>query len=149
MTNMSSSITILISKLWRLCLPGYSPEFTLFLATKLGFDPFWAGNPTAFCGSYPDAGTKWEYSQLAKFMGPTWAHLGPVDPRWAPCWPHEPCYQGTFAIHAIHIEKFTAGSTWLWLTTTQRSLDRHLHTHWARAVSNKVRWFDISFNSYR
>ena len=23
-------------------------------------------------------------------MGPTW---GPV-PRWAPCWPHEPCYQG-------------------------------------------------------
>ena len=34
-------------------------------------------------------------------MGPTWvlsashgAHLGPVSPRWAPCWPHEPCYQG-------------------------------------------------------
>ena len=23
------------------------------------------------------------------------AHLGPVGPRWAPCWPHEPCYQGT------------------------------------------------------
>ena len=22
------------------------------------------------------------------------AHLGPVGPRWAPCWPHEPCYQG-------------------------------------------------------
>ena len=21
-------------------------------------------------------------------------HLGPVGPRWAPCWPHEPCYQG-------------------------------------------------------
>ena len=21
------------------------------------------------------------------------AHLGPVGPRWAPCWPHEPCYQ--------------------------------------------------------
>ena len=29
-------------------------------------------------------------SQIAKFMGPTWAHLGPVSPRWAPCWPHEP-----------------------------------------------------------
>ena len=29
-------------------------------------------------------------------MGPTWgppgAHLGPPGPRWAPCWPHEPCY---------------------------------------------------------
>ena len=22
------------------------------------------------------------------------AHLGPVGPRWAPCWPHEPWYQG-------------------------------------------------------
>ena len=21
-------------------------------------------------------------------------HLGSVGPRWAPCWPHEPCYQG-------------------------------------------------------
>ena len=25
------------------------------------------------------------------------AHLGPVGPRWAPCWPHEPCYQGVLA----------------------------------------------------
>ena len=24
------------------------------------------------------------------------AHLGPVVPRWAPCWPHEPCYLGQF-----------------------------------------------------
>ena len=24
------------------------------------------------------------------------AHLGPVGPRWAPCWPYEPCYQGIF-----------------------------------------------------
>ena len=22
------------------------------------------------------------------------AHLGPVGPRWAPCWPHDPCYLG-------------------------------------------------------
>ena len=25
------------------------------------------------------------------------AHLGPTGPRWAPCWPHEPCYQGNGA----------------------------------------------------
>ena len=25
------------------------------------------------------------------------AHLGPVGPRWAPCWPHEPCYQGCYS----------------------------------------------------
>ena len=27
-------------------------------------------------------------------MGQHGAHLGPVGPRWAPCWPYEPCYQG-------------------------------------------------------
>ena len=26
------------------------------------------------------------------------AHLGSVRPRWAPCWPHETCYQSTFEI---------------------------------------------------
>ena len=30
-------------------------------------------------------------AQIARFMGPTWAHLGPTGPRWAPCWPHERC----------------------------------------------------------
>ena len=28
-------------------------------------------------------------------MGP---NLGPVGPRWAPCWPHEPCYQGPHSL---------------------------------------------------
>ena len=26
---------------------------------------------------------------IARFMGPTWAHLGPTGPRWGPCWPQE------------------------------------------------------------
>ena len=34
-------------------------------------------------------------SQLRRGIAPQHgAHLGPVSPRWAPCWPHEPCYQG-------------------------------------------------------
>ena len=33
-------------------------------------------------------------TQITRFMGPTWAHLGPVVPRWAPCSPHETCYLG-------------------------------------------------------
>ena len=37
-------------------------------------------------------------TQIAKFMGPTWAHLGPVGTRWALCWLHEPCYHGTMVI---------------------------------------------------
>ena len=33
-------------------------------------------------------------AQMAKFMGQHEAHLGPIVPRWAPCWPQEPCYHG-------------------------------------------------------
>ena len=33
-------------------------------------------------------------SLIARFVGPTWTHLGPVGPRRAPCRPHEPCYLG-------------------------------------------------------
>ena len=33
---------------------------------------------------------------IARFMGPTWAHLGPTGPRWAPCYPHELCYLGCY-----------------------------------------------------
>ena len=34
--------------------------------------------------------------QIAKFIGQHGAHLGPVGPRWAPCWPHKTCYQGDY-----------------------------------------------------
>ena len=34
---------------------------------------------------------------IARFMGPTWGHLGPTGPRWAPCWPHELCYLGDYS----------------------------------------------------
>ena len=29
------------------------------------------------------------------------ARLGPVGPRWAPCWPHEPCYQGRLTFSCV------------------------------------------------
>ena len=32
----------------------------------------------------------------SKVWGQHGVHLGPIDPRWSPCWPHEPCYQGIF-----------------------------------------------------
>ena len=32
------------------------------------------------------------HTPITKFMGQHGAHLGPVGPRWSPCWPHEPCY---------------------------------------------------------
>ena len=33
-------------------------------------------------------------TQKTKFMGPTWGPPGSCRPQMAPCWPHEPCYQG-------------------------------------------------------
>ena len=33
-------------------------------------------------------------TRIAKFMGPTWDPPGSCRPQMAPCWPHEPCYQG-------------------------------------------------------
>ena len=35
------------------------------------------------------------HTQIAKFRGQHGAHLGPVGPRLAPCWPHEQCYWGS------------------------------------------------------
>ena len=47
---------------------------------------------------------------IARFMGPTWglhgAHLRPTGPRWAPCWPHDPCYLGF---------SFTFNGKFVWL----------------------------------
>ena len=35
------------------------------------------------------------YTQITKFMGPTWGPPGPCRPQMAPCWSHEPCYLGS------------------------------------------------------
>ena len=47
---------------------------------------------------------------IARFMGQHGAHLGPIGPRWAPCWPHELCYLGqysvTFLLPRDHVEYF-------------------------------------------
>ena len=40
------------------------------------------------------------YDQRLSYPDSSWdqrgAHLGPPGPRWAPCWPQEPCYLGMF-----------------------------------------------------
>ena len=41
-------------------------------------------------------GAKTQYSPREQSSrGQHGAHLGPVGPRWAPFWPHEPCCRGT------------------------------------------------------
>ena len=39
------------------------------------------------------------------------AHLGPVGPRWAPCWLHEPCYQDSNARLALS-PRLVSSSCW-------------------------------------
>ena len=42
------------------------------------------------------AGNTENIPRLQGSWGQHGAHVGPVVPRWAPCWPHEPCYRGNF-----------------------------------------------------
>ena len=37
-------------------------------------------------------------TKIAKFMGPTWGPPGSCRPQMGPCWPHEPCYQGSYSV---------------------------------------------------
>ena len=51
-----------------------------------------------------EQGRTWEFTRRKqpRYQG-SWGLLGanlrPTGPRWAPCWPHEPCYQGMFATY--------------------------------------------------
>ena len=35
-------------------------------------------------------------TQIARSTGPTWGPSRSCRPHMAPCWPHEPCYQGSY-----------------------------------------------------
>ena len=37
-------------------------------------------------------------------------HLGPVGPRWTPCWPHEPCCQGTYTLGCCEVSLVSAAA---------------------------------------
>ena len=61
-------------------------------------------------------------SQIAfSSWGQHGAHLGPVGPRWAPCWPHEPCHQGCFSSTSISwVYKVTVMKDQFTCTTANR-----------------------------
>ena len=74
----------------------------------------------------PDSKSSW---------GQHGTHLGPVGPRWAPCWPYEPCYQGCFgasyiidslwhkdARHMAQVSQIT-GASWLYQAITWTNAD--------------------------
>ena len=43
------------------------------------------------------------YPRQQSSWGQHGAHLGPVGPSWAPCWPHEPCSQGCQTIQHCQV----------------------------------------------
>ena len=56
--------------------------------SKMMCEDFWSSIMGSICHA------RNEVTQITSSWGQHWAHLCPVRPRWAPCWPHEPCYQG-------------------------------------------------------
>ena len=55
-------------------------------------------------------------SLIARLMGQYDAHQGPTGPRWAPCWPHGPCYLVSLDIKPFSSLKYRVPSLkWLCL----------------------------------
>ena len=53
-------------------------------------------------------------SHITNSLGQHGAHLGPVGPRWAPCWPHKPCYQECLVskLYCIYPPTFISWGPW-------------------------------------
>ena len=73
----------------------FQNELSLYSVSLSQIDQTWAGIGLLHdeTKAFPDS----------KVHGAT--HLGPVGPSWAPCWPHEPCYQGFLSMlmrHQLH-----------------------------------------------
>ena len=56
------------------------------------------------------------------------AHLGPVSPSWAPCWPHGPCYQGYYMGHK-HLA-FAGCTMWVMSTGNLAWVHTELNALW-------------------
>ena len=87
---------------------------------------FYAGRKLLLYSTYDRLSAKYHWSnhgidngaQITKFMGQNGTHLGPVGPRWAPCWSHKPCYQGQSCfdehwIYPLHISEVYFISSWI------------------------------------
>ena len=45
------------------------------------------------------------FNVIQRLWGQHGAHLGPTRLRWAPCWPHEPCYMGDDIRHDMNFSQ--------------------------------------------
>ena len=68
---------------------------------------------------------KKESTLIARFMGQHGAHLGPTGPRWAPCWPHEPCYLVDVINYQCPNLSSTISVKGQWCATTNYAISRN------------------------
>ena len=87
----------------------YSTTLIMVLIPQVSHTPFWVSGfqnvlklsysrwpSDAICRHSSGSTLPWQQGS----WGPHGAHLGPTGPRWAPCWPHEPCYLGLRCVTA-------------------------------------------------
>ena len=95
------------------------------------------------------SGVLWErpcvfYTQIAKFMGQHGAHLGPISPRWAPCWPHEPCFcdfQNLFKFCATQWwTGLSTGDEYSFMVTGMNQCLRQTHTLCTVGSTSALKW---------
>ena len=69
---------------------AHGSHFILFWAPAEFNNTLASRGPAHDCPSVTEASQSIPDSEVhVTNMGPIW-----VGPKWAPCWPHEPCYQG-------------------------------------------------------
>ena len=88
---------------WFLDLPGCQKTWYGITNQVYGFESWWLIS-----------------TLISRFVGPTWAHLGPTGPRWAPCWPHELCYVGRYCAVCMSINGTTTSIYLYFCQTTRR-----------------------------
>ena len=88
------------------------------------------------------------FTLIARFRGPTCAHLGPTGPRWVPYWPHGLCYLCCFSyVTTVLLVSFWPASLALWQThdcpnigeATLSDMDRQTACiFWELLIPNKL-----------
>ena len=90
---------------------------------------------------------------IARFMGKTWGPSGADRPRWALCWPLEPCYLGSllkwwniWISHILSLRPFTT----LWcaynssmsneIVLPWTTLNKKSKLRWHRNADNIIQW---------
>ena len=93
------------------------------------------------------------YPRKRDSWGQHGAHQGPVGPRWAPCGPLEPCYQGRHGLFSLHhdindndrvlswfIQDGLIGKRYAWrMQMAHTQIKRYIHIIWSKLIRNQTK----------